>query len=136
MTTTTAIDHAELQRHLRGTEGHTPTFDAHWTSDRTGTVVYLPDSSLIEVSADGVVFHVHNGTTDVLQSRTASTDEAYRIVRGFAKQYTVKVQAERLLKVLEEDVPSGVAHYAVEGAKKALRTLVREAHTINYFYGS
>ena len=64
-----------------------------------------------------------------------STDEAFRLIRSFGKQYEVKLQAERLLKVLEEDVPSGVAHYAVEQAKLPLKKLIAQAHTIDYFYG-
>lgn len=129
------IDHAALQEQLRGPSEHNPTFSAYRNSNFDGTVVYLADGSRLEIDVQGTLVHVKDNARDVLQAPVRTTDEAFRLIRSYGKQYNVKLQAQALLKVLEEDVPSGVAHYAVEQAKRALHVLQREAHTIDYFYG-
>jgi hypothetical protein len=54
----------------------------------------------------------------------------YTEVAMTAQQTNVKEQAEELLRILDNVVPSSTAHYAVEDARRTLRTLARLAHTI------
>lgn len=43
----------------------------------------------------------------------------------------IREDADALLSLLDEVVPHTTIHYAVEGARRALRTLSREADTIH-----
>ena len=40
-----------------------------------------------------------------------------------------------LIELLQTEVPPSVAHYAVEDAKSALRTLIRKADTVDFVHG-
>lgn len=138
MSSIATIDHDALRQALRGPSDD-PAFhtaDAHPTADRQGTIVYLGDSAWLNIEPEGTLwFHPSSLGEATVVGRGETTEEVFKAARLFVTQYSVWLQAHRLLARLEEDVPSSVAHFAVEGAKKALATLKREAYTINYFHG-
>jgi hypothetical protein len=129
------IDHAELQRLLVGPNDNNPTFGAYRNSNYDGTVVYLNDNTRLELDCQGTLVHVRGDVRDLLQAPVVSTDEAFRLIRSYGKQYNVKLQAQALLRVLEEDVPRSVGHWAVEQAKLPLKKLIAQVHTIDFFHG-
>lgn len=132
------IDHAALQQALRGPSEDPafPTADAHPSSDRKSTVVYLGDSAWLDITVDGRLWlHPSSLGEATIVGRGETTEEVFKAARLFVTQYSVWLQAHRLLTRLENDVPNSVAHYAVEGAKKALKVLKSEAYTIDYFHG-
>ena len=115
--------------------------NVHFDSTYTETVVYLSggiDGTLL-ISKDGDIALVRGDGSGGLSvdQEIAHGDDAEAVVKAVVrwwKSYDLQRRAESLLEHLETEVPDGVAHYAVEQAKKALRTLAREAHTVDFTY--
>lgn len=64
-----------------------------------------------------------------------SVSSAVEAIHRWYASYDLQQRAQSLLEHLETEVPSGVAHYAVEQAKKALHVLQREAFGVDCTYG-
>jgi hypothetical protein len=67
---------------------------------------------------------------DLSEQYTRAVVEAHNANQCNPQQARIAEDAEDLLYVLEKLVPPTTVHYAVEDARKALATLLREAHTI------
>ena len=115
----------------------------HFDSTYTETVVYLNgNEGVLHVSKDGDVTIAQHDASGGVASEVevyASTprrdveDVVTATVRWW-KSWDLQQRAQSLLEHLETEVPDGVAHYAVEDAKKALRTLSRQAYTVDFTF--
>lgn len=68
-------------------------------------------------------------------AQVSSLDEAVHEVRQWHYQHGLQERAQALMDYIQEEVPPTVMHYAVEDAKDALRTLLRNANDINFMHG-
>lgn len=67
---------------------------------------------------------------DLSEQYTRAVVEAYNANQRNPQQAQIADRAQDLLDMLDRLVPRTTVHYAVEQARSALHTLIREAHTI------
>ena len=114
---------------------------ASLNADGTEAQIYFDNySSALLIGKDGDLAEVTWDRTGGVQrevevAQVTSTEQAVHAARQWHYAHTLKERAQAVLDFLQEEVPPNVMHWAVEGAKPAMRDLIRMADDINFMRG-